>query len=281
MDIQQKTLKYKGRIVFEKLSMPYFKRIPKQYEQNEACFMFVNKGSFSARTPDSFLSFNQTTGILAKCYDYFFETSPEQQRSSDYIEVLGVLMYPDIVNEIFDIDITKSNHKLDFNVKQVQIGTLLENFRSSINILIDNPELADENMIKTKLKEFILLIVKTQNGASTVDFLAGLFKTNSTAFKTTVQNNIYSTLSIDEFAKLCNMSASSFKRKFKLIFETSPQKYFNKMKTDKAAMLLRTTDERISDIAYDCGFDTLTTFNRNFRTRFNMSPSEFRVTQIA
>jgi len=51
MVFQQKTIKYKGLVVFEKITMPYFKRIPKLYQNNEACFMLIDDGEFSVRTP--------------------------------------------------------------------------------------------------------------------------------------------------------------------------------------------------------------------------------------
>ncbi len=45
MNYEEKYLKYGGRIVFGKQSIPSFDRIPKRYAENEACFVFVNKGN--------------------------------------------------------------------------------------------------------------------------------------------------------------------------------------------------------------------------------------------
>ena len=75
MILNQKILKYKDQIVFEKIEMVNFERIPKLFQDDEACFMFISKGEFSVRTPDQFISFNKEKGLLAKCFDYFFETT--------------------------------------------------------------------------------------------------------------------------------------------------------------------------------------------------------------
>lgn len=281
MILDQKVLKYKGQIVFERIAMSSFERIPKLYQDNEACFMFINEGEFSVRTPDQYLSFNSGKGLLAKCFDYFFETNKNQRAVSEKIDVVGVLLHQSIVEELFQFDVSLSNHTVDYNVKQIQIDGLLNNFRDSIQILLDNPDLADEQMIKTKLKEFILLISKTQNESSQLDFLSGMFKKNSTEFRSTINNNLYSNLSIEEFAYLCSMSASTFKRKFNEVYEESPKKYLIRMKLQKAARMLTSDDTRISDIAYDCGFETISTFNRSFKTYFGVSPSKYRLTQIA
>jgi AraC-like DNA-binding protein len=278
---EQKVLKYKGQIVFEKIAMSTFQRIPKLYQQNEACFMFVNEGEFSVRTPDEFLSFKKGKGLLAKCFDYFFETNEKQRLASNKVEVLGILLYPSIVEELFQFDITTSNHIVDFNAKQIQVDGLLNTFKESIDILLENPDLADEQLIQMKLKEFVLLISKTLNAPSQLDFLSAMFRKNSTEFRTTITKNIYSNLSINEFAQLCTMSVSSFKRKFNEIYGEPPKKYFAKMKLEKASKMLTSKNNRISDIAYDCGSETILTFNRSFKNHFGKSPSEYRLNQTA
>lgn len=282
MILEQKILTYKGQVVFEKIAMSTFDRIPKLYQNNEACFMFINEGEFSVRSPDEFLSFKKGKGLLAKCYDYFFETNKKQRINNDgRIEVIGILLYPSIVEELFQFDISNSTHRVNYNAKQIQLDGLLTNFKESINMLLDNPELADEELIKTKLKEFILLITKTLKAPSQLDFLSAMFRKNDIEFKTSINNNMYSNLSVDEFAQLCSMSISSFKRKFKETFNESPKKYLGKMKLKKSVMMLESKDIRISDIAYDCGFDTISTFNRSFKNHYGKSPSAYRLTQTA
>jgi len=277
MKHEEKYLKYKDHIVFGKQSMPYFDRIPKQYVENEACFVFVNKGEVSVRSQIEPIQLDKNHGLLAKCLNYFFETNEQHRKSSEGVEVIAVLLYPSIVQELFEFDVSSSDYSFDFNIKQVELDRLLENFKESINILLDNPELADENIIKTKLKEFVLLVSKSQDAPSQLDFLAALFKPFDIEFKTTIQSNLYSNLSLDELAALCHLSTSSFKRKFSETFNNSPKKYIAQKKVERAAALLKSRDLRVSDIAYDVGFDSLATFNRNFSNRYGKSPSEYRL----
>lgn len=281
MAFTQKVLRYNGKIVFEKLTMPYFRRIPKLFQEREACFMFVNKGQFSVRTPDQFISFQEGKGLLSKCFDYFFETNKDQRSSSENLEVLGILLYQDIVEELFQFDISDFAHRVDYNVKKIEIDGLLNNFRDSINILLDNPELADESLIKNKLKEFVLLICKTENIPSELDFLSSLFRKNDVDFKTTINHNLYADLSLEEFALLCGLSLSSFKRKFKASFNESPKKYILKRKLQKASKLLLSSDLRVSEIAFECGFETISTFNRSFKNLYASSPTAYRKSQNA
>lgn len=277
MNYEAKYIKYKGRIVFGKQTLPYFDRMPKEYFENEACFVFVNKGEISVRSQTKYMNLDINKAILAKCLNYFFETDKKQKKSNKVIEVIAVILHPSQVEELFEFDLSKSEYSLDYNIKQIEVDRLLANFRESINILLDNPELADERMIETKLKEFVLLITKSQNAPSQLDFLSALFKPLDIEFKSTIQHNIYSNLSLDELARLCHLSTSSFKRKFNTVFNSSPKKYISQKKIEKAAALLKSDNLRISDIAYDVGFDSLATFNRNFTSTYGKSPTEYRL----
>lgn len=257
--------------------MPGFDRTLKQYVEDEACFMFVNNGEVAVRSQEDYFKLNRKKAMLAKCLNYFFEPTDDPDKCDDDIESVGIFLYPALVKELFEFDLSSSSFTLDYNLKQIQVDRLLENYRESINILLDNPELADEAIIKTKLKEFVLLMAKSQQAPSELDFLAALFKPNEVAFKTTIRHNLYANLSLEELALLCHMSVSSFKRKFKAVFGESPRKYIVKKKVERAAELLKANDLRISDIAYEVGFDSLTTFNRNFANQYGKAPSAYRL----
>lgn len=277
VEFKEQVIKYKDRIVFIRLSMPFFNRTLKQYVEDEACFMFVNEGSVNVRSPEDYLKLNRKTAMLAKCLNYFFEPTDNKKVCEDGIESVGIFLYPSLVEDLFEFDVSNSGHTVDYNVKQITVDRLLENYKESINILLDNPEMADESIVKAKLKEFVLLITKSQQAPSQLDFLAALFKPHAVEFKSVIQHNLYANISLEELAQLAHLSVSSFKRKFKETFKESPKKYITRKKIERAATLLKTKDDRISEIAYEVGFDSFATFSRNFSNVYGQSPSEYRL----
>jgi AraC-like DNA-binding protein len=272
-----KTIEYKGRVVFQKISVASFTRLPKEYHENEACFVFINQGEFYVRAQTERLHLNKETALLAKCLNYFYETTKRSSEENDNVEAIGLFFYPELVQEIFDFDIKSSNHTVDFNLKQVEVNKLLELYRESVGVLLDHPELADEHLIKNKLREFVILMTKTVNAPSEIDFLASMFKPTFAKFEQVIQHNLYSNLDLEEFASLCHMSLSTFKRKFKEEYDESPAKYITKMRIKKAVESVLNKELRISDIAYDLGYDSITTFNRVFKEQTGKSPTEFRL----
>jgi AraC-like DNA-binding protein len=84
---------------------------------------------------------------------------------------------------------------------------------------------------------------------------------------------------MDQFALLCDMSLSTFKREFKKAYNSSPATYIRERKIEKAKALLTTTDLLIQEIGYNCGFQDLSTFSHTFQKVSGKSPSEFRMNQ--
>tara|TARA_B110000211_G_C14015891_1_gene525372 strand:+ start:334 stop:1179 length:846 start_codon:yes stop_codon:yes gene_type:complete len=277
MAYEEKVLTLNGKVIFNKVIFPAFKRGLKPFYENEACFMFVNRGEFSIRSAETKFDLTAGDGMLAKCVDFFVESSAAQRERADDMELIGVYIYPEIIEELFKFDLSLSTHVVDYNVKQIPVQGLLKLFREGISILIDNPKLADDAIIKNKLKEFILLIIKSEGITNDLDFLSGMFRSNDTSFKSAILNNIFSNLSLEEFSQLCGLSLSSFQRKFQKEFQISPKKYISEKRLEKASGLLKESQDRISDIAYDCGFETISTFNRSFKALYHLSPSNYRV----
>ena len=275
-DLNIKTLEYNGFVVFKKQSLPQFKRMNREYASNEACFAFVNEGDFQIRGQTQLVKSNKNIGLLAKCVNYYYENlTPEPL--SENAQVIGVFLFPDVFTKIFNYDFSLSTYEVDYNLKQVEVDKLLEHFRDSVNILLDNPELADEQLIENKLREFVLLMSKKVGAPSQLDFLASMFKPNFAKFEEVIQSHLYSDLSVDELAKLCHMSVSTFKRKFKDVYGDTPSKHITKLKIEKAQLLLKAKESRITDIVYQTGFESVSTFNRAFKTHTGQSPSQYRL----
>jgi AraC-like DNA-binding protein len=54
------------------------------------------------------------------------------------------------------------------------------------------------------------------------------------------------------------------------------QEYIHSLRLDEAKRMLDTTGESIEDIAQACGFNTIRTFYRLFRERYDITPAEYR-----
>lgn len=277
MILEQKILKLDGKRVFEKIVMTAdFKRAPKYFAEDEACFLFIKEGSFQFRTPTNVLSYSKNEAMLAKCGNYFLEDISVNEKDKK-LTAIGAFFYPEMVKAFFETDLSLKHFSKHFDVLKVDVEPLLKSFIDSIDYILDNPAVADENIIINKLKELLLLLGKSENAGSITEFVASLFAPYEYDFNEIIQKNIFSGLTLSELALLCNCSLATFKRKFKAHYHDSPTKYFTTKKLEKAAQMLQIKSASITDIAYDCGFETVSNFNKAFKKHFSKSPSEYRM----
>lgn len=83
-------------------------------------------------------------------------------------------------------------------------------------------------------------------------------------------------LKVDDLADWCHISEAHLRRLFSVYLKMSPLEYINLVRIRMACDYLKTTDEQVADIAFKCGFPTLSTFNRNFKKIQGSSPNEWR-----
>lgn len=91
-----------------------------------------------------------------------------------------------------------------------------------------------------------------------------------------IQANYQRPIRVEELAGLLPMSAGQFCRFFKSLTRKTPVEYINAYRIRQAADLLRQTDRKISDIAYDVGFENLSYFIKVFHRFMHTAPSDYR-----
>ena len=83
-------------------------------------------------------------------------------------------------------------------------------------------------------------------------------------------------LPLADLADRAAMSPYHFLRTFRAVVGMTPHQYVLRTRLHRAAVRLRRTDESVSAIAFDAGFNDLSTFNRRFRRLMGASPSAWR-----
>lgn len=152
----------------------------------------------------------------------------------------------------------------------------MDSFVESLKPYFEQPQLATEQLMELKLKELIYILCETGKG-NTIHYILGtLFQPEQINFKNTVEANLFNNLTISELAHLTTRSESTFKRDFKKIYGVSPAKYIKTKRLEKAEKILRTSDQSISSVAWDCGFENVAHFSNSFRLQYGHSPRSYR-----
>jgi len=83
-------------------------------------------------------------------------------------------------------------------------------------------------------------------------------------------------LTLGELARESAMSPYHFLRVFRQVVGMTPHQFVLRTRLHRAAVRLRLSDQAISAIAFEAGFNDLSTFNRRFRRLTGASPAAYR-----
>ncbi|MGC4034538.1 MAG: AraC family transcriptional regulator [Chitinophagaceae bacterium] len=91
-----------------------------------------------------------------------------------------------------------------------------------------------------------------------------------------MNKNFDRVISLNEVAKLANMSEASFSRFFKSHTGITFIDSLTEIRLGHASRMLIDTSLSVAEIAYNCGFNNISNFNRIFKKKKKCTPKEFR-----
>src|ERR1700734_340314 len=91
-----------------------------------------------------------------------------------------------------------------------------------------------------------------------------------------LRGNLDRQVKLKELARVACLSEFHFHRIFGAVSGETLNNFTNRLRLEKAARLLRYSDQSVTDVAFDCGFSSSATFSRAFRSGYDTSPSQFR-----
>jgi AraC-like DNA-binding protein len=91
-----------------------------------------------------------------------------------------------------------------------------------------------------------------------------------------IKNNYADCFTLEGLAEKCGFNPSYFSRLFKNKTGYTVFEYINKIRIEKACMLLKRTNMSVIEIAYSTGYNNISFFNRYFRKLMNMSPKQYK-----
>ncbi|HET9711787.1 MAG TPA: helix-turn-helix transcriptional regulator [Pyrinomonadaceae bacterium] len=93
---------------------------------------------------------------------------------------------------------------------------------------------------------------------------------------TSARERLCEPISLHDMSRVAYLSAFHFNRVFHQITGLPPAKFISAMRLDEAKRLLLNTSMSITDISFEVGYNSLSTFTRRFTQRVGLGPREFR-----
>ncbi|WP_421940147.1 helix-turn-helix domain-containing protein [Pedobacter sp.] len=265
-----------GKTLIQKIDLksPFYFSFP---VAEQACFLYMLKGETQFKFNDNHIHIPTNYALLLNCSNSGNQLN--NTNSSDG-EIVIVTFHPDILKKVYERELPFIFQKNDRITNQlsgkINNDFLIQKYIEGLLFYFENPSLVNDEILVLKLKEIILLLAQTQDAGTIQVILSQLFSPATYTFKHIIEANMFSQVNVDDLAKKTNLSVSSFKREFKKIYRDTPANYIKSKRLERAAELLLLSDKRVTEVAFDCGFNDLANFTKSFHDKYNVTPTAYR-----
>lgn len=247
----------------------------------QACFLYMLEGGMHYRSGDDQFDIPTHHSLLLNCLNSGKQISETGVHTRG--ELVIVTFHPAILKKIYEKEIPllfqPGNRVSNQSRGRINNDFLIKKYIEGLLFYFENPALVNDEILILKLKEIVLLLSQTQEAEIIRVIVSQLFSPAAYTFKQVIEANLFSPVGVEDLAQKVNLSVSSFKREFKKLYADSPASYIKNKRLEKSAELLTVSDQRVTDIAFDCGFNDLANFTKSFRDKYKVTPTRYRLHQ--
>jgi|TARA_B110000902_G_scaffold241406_1_gene291738 AraC-like DNA-binding protein len=273
MILKRKSIDYDGETIIEKVILKPPFRI-KQLFSNHSCFIYtkgVSQNIISGYTKNTI---NSDEAVVLSCGSYLLDWIQTYKSNNESVEVFALHFYPHLIKKIYENNIpvrSVSNGAIRINKNE-----LITQFIDSLEFYFNNPDIITNEIIELKIRELIALLIQVEPSGKIDQIIFENYTGIEVNFKRIIEANLYSNISIEEYAFLANLSLSQFKLKFNQLFNESPRKHINRRRIEKGKVLIENTDLNIGEIAQEVGYDDQNYFTRLFKKKEGLTPLDYK-----
>lgn len=152
----------------------------------------------------------------------------------------------------------------------------LRNFIDSLWLILEGGKPLSMDMKRLKFEELLLYIAE-HYPQQLLSLRAAVHETEEDmVIRKSAETNLYNNVTVEELAFLCNMSLSTYKRKFNKVYGMTPAKWFLQKRMEMAATMLLARGEKPSEVYHKIGYENHSSFTQSFKQIYGLTPSEYQ-----
>ncbi|OEH93743.1 AraC family transcriptional regulator [Bacillus solimangrovi] len=192
-------------------------------------------------------------------------------------EIMLVSFYEDIIKRTYQKQTGETLHSIDFAYIQPTSQKILNKARTIMqNVAFNGLDVAsnlEEELTYIILDETIGSHTKRWNASKreTSNLATPIVDTIKEYIRTHYQNDI----TLDTLALQMNMSKYHLHRIFSASVGMTPNEYIHRVRLEQATHLLNKHSYDITQVAYEVGYRSISTFNRSFKKVYHQTPSQY------
>lgn len=197
--------------------------------------------------------------------------------------MLAFFINDDLIRETYDemkgsLRLETRERASDFTGIQLSTTDYLDGYFNSMLSFFRGINRPPDPIMVLKLKE--LLINLMNSSTELASYFGELNETDRPSIRQIMEQNYCFNLRLEDYAELSHRSLSAFKREFKQLYDESPGRWVIRRRIEHASKLIANTNQSITQIAFEAGFEDLSHFSRAFKSHVGVSPTEFKSNMV-
>ena len=131
-------------------------------------------------------------------------------------------------------------------------------------------------IMKHKLYEILLNLLSEDADGLFRGNLLSLVYGSGNDLKLYMEKNFFHPYTLEHFAKNTFRSLSRFKNDFRETYGTTPKKWINERRLERARHLIENRDNSVTDVAFLSGFESVSHFIMLFREKYGETPKQLQ-----
>lgn len=149
---------------------------------------------------------------------------------------------------------------------------LIESYFASLLPYFELEDELPEKLLVLKIEEALTILRIIDKGVDT--FLADFSEPGKIDLADFMEQNYMFNMPLEKFGYLTGRSLTTFKRDFRKIYSTTPQRWLTKRRLKLAHYLLSEKKQKAVEIYREIGFENLSHFSYAFKKQFGYTPKE-------
>jgi len=198
---------------------------------------------------------------------------------AEFCVLILFIPYEFVSRFIIGNDLPIGGNSTNLNQKQViklENNIVLEGYRNSLLSYLTDTQIDLRQLARVKLQELLHYIFTNDKLKEISSYLKSMARQDNNHLKYIMEANFILPIGLEQFASMCNMSLSTFKRKFQEIYTMAPGVWLANKRLELGRKLLNSSDKTIAEIADASGYNSTSYFVKAFKQEFHQTPLQYK-----
>jgi AraC-like DNA-binding protein len=151
----------------------------------------------------------------------------------------------------------------------------IRNYLHSLQLLLQSDPFLKEELQVLKFEELLLYLAGQYPEVLFSFRLSDQSDASDRQLQAAVEGNLNHAVTVEELAFVCNMSLSTFKRRFGKVYGKPPGNWLLQKRMEQAASLLN-QNAKPSEVYHKVGYENHSSFTQSFKQVYGLTPREFQ-----